>query len=47
MLDPVLDKDITWKRNRGSIKVAGQDMDFDKKFKMFLTCRLPNPSFSP
>lgn len=22
-------------------------MDFDKNFKMFLTCRLPNPSFSP
>lgn len=47
VLDPVLEKQIIWKRNRGSIKVAGQDMDFDKKFKMFLTCRLPNPSFSP
>jgi dynein heavy chain len=22
-------------------------MDFDKNFKMFMTCRLPNPSFSP
>lgn len=47
VLDPVLDKQIIWKRSRGTIKVAGQDMDFDKKFKMFLTCRLPNPSFSP
>ena len=47
VLDPVLEKQIVWKRTRGSIKVAGQDMDFDKNFKMFLTCRLPNPSFSP
>lgn len=47
ILDPVLEKQIVWKKNRGSIKIAGGDMDFDKNFKMFLTCRLPNPSFSP
>jgi dynein heavy chain, axonemal len=44
---PVLDKQIIWKKNRGSIKIAGGDMDLYKKFKMFLTCRLPNPRFSP
>lgn len=47
ILDPVLEKQIIWKKNRGLIKIAGGDMDFDKNFKMFLTCRLPNPSFSP
>lgn len=47
ILDPVLEKQIVWKKSRGSIKIAGGDMDFDKNFKMFLTCRLPNPSFSP
>ena len=47
ILDPVLDKQIIWKKSRGSIKIAGQDLDFDKKFMMFLTSRLPNPSFSP
>lgn len=47
MLDPVLEKQIIWKKTRGLIKIGGTDMDFNKNFLMFLTCRLPNPAFSP
>ena len=47
ILDPILEKQIVWKKNRGLIKIAGTDMDFNKNFLLFMTCRLPNPSFSP
>jgi dynein heavy chain len=47
VLDPVLEKQIIWKKTRGLIKIGGTDMDFNKNFLMFLTCRLPNPAFSP
>lgn len=46
-MDPVLEKQIIWKKTRGLIKIGGTDMDFNKNFLMFLTCRLPNPAFSP
>jgi dynein heavy chain len=47
VLDPVLEKQVIWKKSRGLIKIGGTDMDFNKNFLMFITCRLPNPSFSP
>jgi len=29
------------------IDVGGTQMDYNVNFCLFLTCRLPNPSFSP
>jgi dynein heavy chain len=29
------------------IDVGGTQMDYNANFCLFLTCRLPNPSFSP
>lgn len=47
-MDPVLEKQVVWKKTgRGLIKIAGNDLDFHKSFLLFMTCRLPNPSFSP
>lgn len=47
-MDPVLEKQVVFKKTgRGLIKIAGADLDFNKAFLLFMTCRLPNPSFSP
>ena len=47
-MDPVLEKQIVQKKNgRALIKISGVDLDFNKSFELFMTCRLPNPSFSP
>lgn len=47
-MDPVLEKQIIEKKNgRALIKISGADLDFNKSFELFMTCRLPNPSFSP
>lgn len=47
-MDPVLEKQIVEKKNgRALIKISGVDLDFNKSFELFMTCRLPNPSFSP
>jgi dynein heavy chain len=47
MLDPVLDKAIIKKGKNLYINVSDQNMDFSKKFAMYMTSRLPNPHFSP
>jgi len=47
MLDPVLEKQIQTRGKNMFIDVGGSQIDFDKGFQMFMTCRLPNPSFSP
>lgn len=47
MLDPILEKQITVKGRNKLIKIADQDMDFDDKFRLYMTSRLPNPHFSP
>lgn len=48
LMDPVLEKQIVEKKNgRALIKISGVDLDFSKSFELFMTCRLPNPSFSP
>jgi dynein heavy chain len=47
MLDPILEKQIIVKGRNKLIKIADQDMDFDDKFTLYMTSRLPNPHFSP
>jgi dynein heavy chain len=47
MLDPLLEKQITIKGRNRTIKIADQDLDFDVKFRLYMTSRLANPHFSP
>merc|ERR1719223_742776 len=47
MMDPVLDKAIIKKGKNMYINVSDQSMDFDLRFDLFMTSRLPNPHFSP
>jgi len=47
MLDPVLEKQIQTRGKNKFIDVGGSQFDYNANFQMFLTCRLPNPSFSP
>jgi dynein heavy chain len=47
MLDPVLEKQIIKKGKNQYINVSDQNMDYDPRFSLYLTSRLPNPHFSP
>lgn len=47
MLDPILEKQIIVKGRNRLIKIADQDMDYDIKFRLYMTSRLANPHFSP
>jgi dynein heavy chain, axonemal len=47
MLDPVLEKQIITKGKTMIIDVGGTQIEYNKNFKLFLTCRLSNPAFSP
>jgi len=47
MLDPVMNKEVTKKGKNLYINVSDQNMDFSKKFSLYMTSRLPSPHFSP
>lgn len=47
MLDPILEKQIVSKGRKKLITVADMVMDFNPKFRLYMTSRLPNPHFSP
>jgi len=47
MLDPVLEKQIIIKGRNKLIILADQEMDYDDKFRLYMTSRLANPHFSP
>merc|ERR1719326_2320818 len=47
MLDPVLEKAIIKKGKNMYINVSDQNMDYNPKFALYMTSRLPNPHFSP
>ena len=47
MLDPLLEKQITVKGRSKLIKLGDQEFDFDEKFKLYMTSRMPNPHWSP
>ena len=47
LLDPVLDKQIILRGRTKYIDVGGTEFEWNEAFRMFLTCKLSNPSFSP
>ena len=47
MFDPILEKQYIQKGRNKIMFVADTEMDFDDKFRLFLTSRLANPHFSP
>lgn len=47
MLDPVLEKQTQRKGKSYIINVGDTEITFNPNFKLFMTCRLANPSFSP
>lgn len=47
MLDPLLEKQIIIKGRSKLIKLSDQDLDYDDKFRLYMTSRLGNPHFSP
>jgi len=47
LLDPILEKQIIVKGRNKLIKIADTDMDYDDKFRLYMTSRLGNPHFSP
>jgi len=47
ILDPVLEKQINQRGKTRFIDVGGSEIEWTDAFKMFLTCKLANPSFSP
>jgi len=47
MLDPLLEKQYVKQGTKFGIKINDQDMAYDKKFTLYMTTKLPNPTFSP
>lgn len=47
MLDPILEKQIIVKGKSKMVKLADQEMDWDDKFRLYMTTKLANPHFSP
>lgn len=47
MLDPILEKQIIVKGRSKLLKMGDQEMDYDDKFRLYMTSRLANPLFSP
>lgn len=47
ILDPVLEKQVARSGKTLIMKVNGEDMTFNENFSMFMTTKLPNPSFTP
>ena len=47
MLDPLLEKQFIKRGRNFIIKIADQDLDYDKNFMLYMTSRLANPHFSP
>jgi dynein heavy chain len=47
MLDPLLEKQVNVKGRNKTIKISDTDMDYDDKFRLYMTSRMANPHFSP
>jgi dynein heavy chain len=47
LLDPVLEKRYIRKGRNITLALADKEIDFDEKFNLFFTTRLPNPHYSP
>jgi len=47
MLDPVMEKQTFNKGKKLFINVSDEQMEYNEKFTLYMTSRLPNPHFSP
>ncbi|CAM39085.2 putative dynein heavy chain [Leishmania braziliensis MHOM/BR/75/M2904] len=47
MLDPVLERQVVRSGKTLLMKINGEDMTYNEKFSLFMTTKLPNPSFTP
>ena len=47
MLDPILEKQWIKKGRNKLIKLGDSDLDYDERFRLYMTSRLANPHFSP
>ena len=47
ILDPILEKSLIKKGRSLKVSLGGVMTDYNIKFKLFMTCRLGNPKFSP
>jgi dynein heavy chain len=47
MLDPILEKQIIVKGRKKQIKLGDTEIDYDDKFRLYMTSRMANPHFSP
>merc|ERR1719326_1795909 len=47
MLDPLLEKQVTVKGRSMLLKLGDQEFDFHPKFRLYMTSRMANPSWSP
>ncbi|KAF8281137.1 dynein, axonemal, heavy polypeptide 5 [Trypanosoma cruzi] len=47
MIDPVLEKQVVRSGKSQIIRINGEEMGYNENFSMFLTTKLPNPSFTP
>lgn len=46
-LEPVLLKAVFKQGNRTLIRLGDNDVDYDPQFRLFMTCKMPNPHYLP
>lgn len=46
-LDNVLNKSLIQHGRRWAVKFGANEIDYNQKFKLFITTRLPNPHYTP
>uniref|UniRef100_A0A7S1KLW9 AAA+ ATPase domain-containing protein n=2 Tax=Percolomonas cosmopolitus TaxID=63605 RepID=A0A7S1KLW9_9EUKA len=47
MLDPVLEKQIVQKGKHLKIKLGDDEVNYDERFFLYITTKLPNPNYTP
>lgn len=47
MLDNVLNKSLIWIGKRAVVKLGGNDIEYHKNFKLYITTRMSNPHYTP
>lgn len=47
MLDNVLNKSIIMIGKKMTIKIGGNDIEYNKNFKLYITTRMSNPHYTP
>lgn len=47
MIDPILEKNITIQAGVKMIKLGDQDIEYMDDFKLYMTTKIANPSYSP